>query len=118
MLSNCCQRCAKCTVVHEIEHTMSLNESILEDSDVIFPIVGEGSVVNQKGFHFLPIHDAPTSYYFILRKSNESIIKEIIYACLDLWPFLVICLLFAFISGKRVRQNLKNVREASIQRLD
>lgn len=99
MLTLCCEKCARCSVVNEIEDTMQLTSSILNSSDVIFPVLSESSVKKLHGFYFLDIYHAPSFYYFTLKKSSNKIIKEVIRACVDLWPFLLMCLLFASISG-------------------
>jgi len=98
MLGSCCDECASCAI-QEIEDTMYVNSTILQSSDIIFPVLGEASVEKLHGFYFLPSYAVPTSYYFTLRKSSSLIVGEVIVACLGLWPFLLICLLFAFISG-------------------
>ena len=98
MLTSCCKDCALCSV-QEIEDTMYVNDNILQSSDVIFPVLGESTVEKKHGFYFLPSYQVPSSYYFTLKKSSTLLVGEVVVACLNLWPFLLICLLFAFISG-------------------
>ena len=98
MLTSCCDNCALCSVM-DIDDTMYVNETILQSSDVIFPVLGESTVEKMHGFYYLPSYQVPSSYYFTLKKSSTLLVGEVVMACLNLWPFLLICLLFAFISG-------------------
>jgi len=98
MLTGCCEDCALCHV-KEIEDTLYVNQTILQSSDVIFPVLGESTVEKMHGFYFLPSYQVPSSYYFTLKKSSTLIVGEVVMACVNLWPFLLICILFAFISG-------------------
>ena len=71
----------------------------LNSSDLVFPVLAKDPAVEMHGFYFLTAYDAPSAYYFSLKKSGETILKEVVHAYVNLWPFLLICLLFAFISG-------------------
>ena len=76
-----------------------VTQSILNSSDVIYQVLAKSPSLQMYGFHFLTVYDAPTAYYFSLKKSDDRILTEVIDAFADLWPFLLICLLLAVISG-------------------
>ena len=50
-------------------------------------------------FHYLPIFNVPESYFFIIKKSNNKILTEVILSCVSMCPLFLICVLFASISG-------------------
>ena len=77
MLNKCCQRCAKCDVINAIDDTMQVTSNVVNQSDVIFPVVAESTLQKLHGFYFLPTFDAPSAYYCILRKSNTMILMEV-----------------------------------------
>ena len=80
MLANCCSGCAKCSIVEEIENTMQLNQRILNQSDLIFPVLSDSLSTKVHGFHFLPVYKVPVSYYLSLRKSNSAVLREVLTA--------------------------------------
>ena len=99
VLRGCCKTCAVCSVVNVIKDTTMVTQSILNSSDIIFPVLAKSPSLEMHGFHYLTVYDAPTAYYFSLKKSDDTILNEIIHVYVDLWPFLVVCLLLAVISG-------------------
>ena len=51
--------------------TTMVTPSILNSSDVIFPVLAKSPSLEMYGFHYLRVYDAPTSYYFSFKKSDE-----------------------------------------------
>ena len=50
------------------------------------------------GYHFIPIFDAPSAYYITEKNTSpKETLFNLIYACAELWPLLLICLLMALI---------------------
>ena len=99
MLDDCCNNCGACRVLYELTDISQLNSSVINSSDIIFPVLGRLLLDKLYGFHFIPIFEVPTSYYFTLRKSNKEMMLRLISTCAHMVPFLIICLLMAFISG-------------------
>jgi len=99
VMSQCCAGCGRCTVVNEVGDTMQYNADILKSSDVIFPVIGSSYVNKIHGYHFLPVYGIPSSFYFSIKKSNSKILAEVFLSCLNLWPFVLVCCFFAFVSG-------------------
>ena len=52
--------------------------SILNSSDVIFPVLTKSPPLEIHGFHYLTVYDAPSAYYFTPKKSEDTILKEVI----------------------------------------
>ena len=99
MFRRCCGPCARLCPSKTIEHMSKVNSSAIISSDIVFPILAGSSVESIYGYHFVPIMDAPISYYVTARQSKSKISQNIINSCKHLWPLLTICLLFALISG-------------------
>ena len=54
----------------------------VEDSDVIFPVIGRQSLHTLYGFHFIPMFQLPASYYFTLEITRKEMAIKIIMSCL------------------------------------
>ena len=99
MLFKCCPNCFKCHIDHLVDDLSHFDTSVLNMSDIIFPVITNPDVKKLYTFHYLPIFKVPESYFFIIKKSNNKILKEVIMSCISMWPFLLISVLFASISG-------------------
>ena len=99
MLKRCCGACFRCHVQHVIYDLSNFDTSILKTSDIVFPVIADSKIQQLFGFHFLPSYEAPSSYYFNRKKSDNRITTEVIVACSKMWPLIVTCLLFTTISG-------------------
>ena len=82
-----------------MKYSSTVTPRLLNSSDVIFPVLAKSPPLEMHGYHFLSVYDAPTSYYFSLKKTDDTILREVFAAYLNMWPFLVVCLLLAVISG-------------------
>ena len=99
MLRQCCGECGQFQlneITDEISH-MDMND--LEQSDIIFPFVGRESLRELYDYHYIPIFQLPGAYYFTLEMTEKELAVIIISGCLNLWPLLFICVLWAIIAG-------------------
>ena len=100
MLSYCCGRCANLTVVNDFPDMSSGNISSLATADFVYPILGPTSADELYGFYFIPIINVPSACYITwIDESPSETLLDLVTACANLWPLLVICLLMALISG-------------------
>lgn len=99
MLFRCCGQCAK-YYRHDIHSTIpALNLSKLNSFDMIYPILGKQSDKELYGFHYIPVFEIPTAYYFTLKKSKEELANDLIMSCFNLWPLTLASLCLSFIAG-------------------
>ena len=84
-------------MVNEIEDTMQLTSSILNSSDVIFPVFASRDTVKLYGYWFIPFVDVLPGTYIIKKKSKPEAVDELIMGIAHLWPLLVILLLFVIL---------------------
>lgn len=99
MMEGCCEGCWSNTSSRKIRSIADINMDVLNESDIILPILAPRSVTQLYGFHFIPVIAAPTSYYFTLRATEVENAVKLVLACLNTWPLIVIFLMMAFISG-------------------
>ena len=100
LLENCCGGCARCILKNELESILHLGSHLSTNaSDIIFPVLADPMFDQLYGYHFIPVFEVPSAYYFTLRKSEADIIKELIWVCLNMWPLFTVSLLLAMISG-------------------
>ena len=100
LLDICCGKCAKRKIVDTVSDLSKVSVESLASSDFIFPFLGPISADRLHGFHFIPMFDAPSCIYITMKKqSPKDTLFNLIQACAELWPLLLICLLMALISG-------------------
>ena len=99
MLTNCCGICKRCHALNEFTNISQLTPALINSSDIVFPIIGRSSSRKLYGYYFLPAYDVPSFYYFTLEVSSNRRLTKLIYAYLNMWPLLVMCLLMSLISG-------------------
>lgn len=99
MLELCCGNCVSYTVVNEITRLTQINKTVLETSDIIFPIFEWRYATRRFGYYFIPVHDAPSGFYFTLRVTTKERVVSFISGLLSTWPLLVICLVLSLFSG-------------------
>lgn len=99
MIMHCCGDCFRCSVVTELEDMSHLNASFANSPDIIFPVMGFPNVPKLFGFRFLPAYDAPSAYYFTLKRPSNILMTEVLNACLKMWPLLIVFILLALMSG-------------------
>ena len=61
------------------------------------PLLGKSSALTLYGYHFIPVVDVPTIFYFTARRTSPVI--ELALECINLSPLILILLLMAIISG-------------------
>lgn len=100
LLHRCCGSCTKYYRMDLHEPLSQKNISFLQQSDIIYPVPSRSSLVTElHGFHYIPVFNIPSAYYFTIRKSDKQMTMKMIMDCLDMWPLLVICMLMAIIAG-------------------
>ena len=99
LVDRCCGNCANLTVTKHLAEMSQIKESSGPYSDFIYPIFSKASFDELYDYHFIPIFNVHGGYYFSLRTPEEETGKKLIFACLTMWPLLIICILLAFISG-------------------
>ena len=101
MLQKCCGKCAKhYYLMHVFTDLSYVSESLLNSADIIFPVIGRSAAVDQLfGFHYILVYQVPSGYYIILKMTKVEIVIKMIRFCYNMWPMLIICILFAFIAG-------------------
>ena len=86
----------------------------MNSADILIPVIAKSSNVQEMfGFHFIPVFEIPSAYYFTLKESKKKLAVKLVMSCLNLWPLLVICLLMALISGciAWIIEKWENVKE-------
>lgn len=99
MLKRCCGTCARCNVAENLNYITDIKPASVNPADIIFPVLGYDSLVSLHGYNYLPTYDVPSSYYFVLKQTNKEMVMKVIYACMKMWPLIIISLLLALISG-------------------
>ena len=99
MLIDCCGNCKRCHTLNMFGNKSQLTPALINSSDIVFPIIGRSSPRKLYGYYFLPAYDVPSFYYFTLEVSSNQRLTKLIYAYLNMWPLLVLCLLMSLISG-------------------
>ena len=81
MFDRCCGDyavlCASSTLLQMTE----LDKQSISKSDIIFPVLGRSSKIQIHGYHFSPVYDAPSAYYFSSKQSKKSVSNSILKAC-------------------------------------
>lgn len=100
MLDSCCGNlCTNYHIRHTIYRSSAITETVLNTSDIIFPILGTRSVKDMYGFYYIPIHNVPSAYFITLGPTNGEKIIELIQSLCKIWPLILICLVFSFLAG-------------------
>ena len=114
MLYHCCGECAKYYQIYVFTDVSYVNKSLMNSADILIPVIAKSSNVQEMfGFHFIPVFEVPSAYYFTLKESKRVMAVKLVMSCLNMWPLLVICLLMALISGfiAWFIERWKNVKE-------
>ena len=99
MLHRCCGNCTKYYLTDIFTAIDDTNRTYLDKFDIIYPAHAESSLTLLHGFHFIPVYNIPSAYYFTIQKSDRKIALSMVYGCLNMWPLLAICILMSFIAG-------------------
>lgn len=98
--------CGTCRGMHFLSNFTStkhfhdlLQTSAVTHSRFIFPILAEYNIDKVYGYHFVPLIDVQTGYYFVKKRKSSETVNALLKACLGLWPLFLITLLLAFIAG-------------------
>lgn len=98
MLKRCCSNCLEVNNVKQLNDYSDIRQ--LFNVDLIYPVIAQESHTNMLfGYHFIPVLNVQSSYFFSMKKSRTYIVKQLISACLGMWPLLMICVLMALICG-------------------
>ena len=100
VLGICCGRCRNSSsdLVRNIK-VENLNDSVLNSSSIVFPVLGVGSATRIYGYHYIPLIKLKSGYYITRAVTPEQKMKSLVEACANLWPLLIIMLLLCFIAG-------------------
>ena len=99
MLRQCCGECGQFQLNELTEEISHMDMTDLEKSDIIFPFLGRESLRELYDYHYIPIFQLPGAYYFTLEMTEKELAVIIISGCLNMWPLLFICVLWAIIAG-------------------
>lgn len=99
MIKNCCGTCAQCSIINEIEDLSQFAGAFNNTPDIIFPVINDEQISHVHGYHFIDVFQVPISYYFTLPKTSEEIIVELMFACLNMWPLFLVCIILSILSG-------------------
>ena len=99
-LKRCCGKCGKYSIVKQYPTLKEFvnNKSSIE-SDFVYPILAEMTATYKYGYRFIPIIEAADPLYIANAHSQEETAKNLLTACWNLWPLLLICVMLAFIAG-------------------
>ena len=97
VINRCCGNCTMLNTQFWFRNISEVSLETMEQSDFILPFLGKSSAVTLYGYHFLPLTDVPSAFYFTPKR--RSILAGLIINCLNLYPLIVVCLLMAVISG-------------------
>ena len=97
MIHRCCGGCTNVTILKHIHHVT--DENFENSSDIIYPVIGKSTLDELYDYKFIPVLKPLDAYYFSLKPSNTEVMKIMISTCLDMWPLILISLLFCFIFG-------------------
>ena len=94
----CCGGCNRFNVTNTFEHIWQVTPKIMQDTQLVFPVLGPSVATRMHGYHFLPLLEAPFVYY-ITERRIDTITSHFMHSCLGMWPVILICLMFAAIAG-------------------
>lgn len=99
-LYHCCGNCSQYYMTRATLDISNVDKSLLNSSDIILPVIMP-SVKSKEmaGYHFIPVIEIPSAYYFTLKQTKQQVSINLILAYLKMWPLLIITLLIAIISG-------------------
>ena len=97
LLRTCCGACTK-TIQKEDLLEMGQLKEVMENVDIVFPILGKVGDWELHGYYFIPLIEAPQAYF--VTHINHNILRDVIMSCLNLWPLLLVTAMMVLISGK------------------
>ena len=97
VLHTCCGACTKTIQKEDLLEMWQLKE-VMENVDIVFPILGKVGDWKLHGYYFIPLIEAPQAYF--VTHTNHHILRDVIMSCLNLWPLLLVTSMMVLISGK------------------
>ena len=94
----CCHGCATMNEDTVFSNISKFTFAGIKNSDFIYPFLGQSSSTVLHGFHFVPIVDIPSVFYFTPK--YRTVFEDLLVGCLKLWPLVVTCLVLAVVSGR------------------
>lgn len=99
MLHRCCGDCTKYKRINIDRPLHDLNDTELDEYDVIYPVPAQKQTNELYDRYFIPVYNVPPAYYFTLKKSNKDMAINIVQGCTKMWPLLAVCILMSLIAG-------------------
>ena len=78
---------------------LSISPQSINDSHIVYPVLGERDVTRMFGYRFIPFWDTPGAYYITGKRTKMAVVKRLIVSCGNFWPLLVVMVVTAFIAG-------------------
>lgn len=97
LLRTCCGPCIQYDRVRTVKKISDASHEIRNTSHFLFPVLGRANTEKAYGYHFIPLIETRIVYY-ITHKPHD-LIHQLIIACVNMWPLVVICLLMIIVSG-------------------
>ena len=97
ILQTCCGTCTRTLQVHTMTSPTQINQSVVDTSHFIFPVLGQQDTRRMYTMQFIPLIEAPHVYY--VTRADESPLKGVIISCVGMWPLILVCLLMVVIAG-------------------
>lgn len=96
-LKACCGNCVKATILNTLQNISELDFNSFQQSDLIYPILGNSFKSTMYGYYFMPICPVP-DFVYVTRKL-PSVFRRLIEGIQGAYPLVVICLLMTILSG-------------------
>lgn len=99
LINLCCSKCTNQINVRPHTNATAMNLTDLKQIDFIFPVLARDSVYMLSEFYFIPLLEAPETYYVRRRRSGTETAADILMGLANLWPTLGIGILLALLAG-------------------
>ena len=93
-----------------------LTRDILNQSNIVYPVLGVGGATRLYGYHYIPLIKLAAGYYVSKAPTSEEVMTNLIVACLNLWPLLLVMLLLALIAGVPILYHLLQYRKIKLEK--
>ena len=99
MSRDCCGYCNIIKTNQSFSDVFTDNSPFLNNSDIIFPVLGKHGAERLYGYWFIPLVPTPPGTFVEKRKTQPEIVADVMTGLSKLWPLLVILLLFSLLAG-------------------
>lgn len=99
VVSHCCGSCNNIKVIKNFTAWRYISPTSMNTSNIIFPVLGRVHSTTLYGHHFIPFWDVPGSFFLTTKHTKADSVKQLLQACANLWPLVVIMILMALIAG-------------------